>query len=171
MSCCETVGFKIFLVCKQHTFSPFLKPTCFIHPSHRRFFSFLRTDSMDSWLDYFFWAFLFLFLVSLPHFFCFYFLCSRLCWLSSACNNSLSYHIICHVAHVVSFISPVLQHLYIPVTLRTAEGSLNVVPDKLVLRKCFPVGCSLFIFIFNRWVKLFRTNLHSIVPCVASHTD
>jgi hypothetical protein len=30
------------------------------------------------------------------------------------------------------------EHLYIPITLRTAEGSLNVLPDKLVLKKCFP---------------------------------
>jgi len=41
---------------------------------------------------------------------------------------------------MVRCISTVLQHLYIPVTLRTAEGSLNVVPDKLVLKKCFPVS-------------------------------
>ena len=37
----------------------------------------------------------------------------------------------------------VVQHLYIPVTLRTAEGSLNVVPDRLLLKKCFPVGFDL----------------------------
>jgi len=55
----------------------------------------------------------------------------------------------------------VLQHLYIPVTLRTAEGSLNVIPDKLVLNKCFPVGLLLFfvfvvvIYIFNSHVERF----------------
>ena len=72
---------------------------------------------------------------------------------------------------VVCFISIVkLQHLYIPVTLRTAEGSLNVVPDKLILRKCFPVGYvlfSLFAFILHQWVESVQTYIYT-VPCVAS---
>ncbi len=32
----------------------------------------------------------------------------------------------------------VLQHLYIPITLRTAEGSLNAVPEKLVFERAYP---------------------------------
>ena len=31
-----------------------------------------------------------------------------------------------------------LQNLYIPITLRTAEGSLNAVPEKLVFEKTYP---------------------------------
>ena len=40
------------------------------------------------------------------------------------------------------------QNLYIPMTLRTAEGSLTAEPDKVLFEKCFPVSdCPVFAYI------------------------
>lgn len=36
-----------------------------------------------------------------------------------------------------------LQNLYIPLTLRTAEGSMNAIPSVLVLDKSFPVSIAI----------------------------
>ena len=57
----------------------------------------------------------------------------------------------------------VFQDLFIPITFRTAEGSLHAIPEKFLFEKVFPVSDLLVKFLFISFQHIFITTRNGLV--------